>query len=266
MHISGIASCAGIWRDSLRSQTRRVRLGARYFRNRLCEATISLVCHHDSDETGTIWTLTTLTAFHMPKSPASSAEAAYLRAINHRRSVQLPLGPYEPVHQQLPNLFGCHLPPSPEVDDDHASDGQSTPDEAEQRENFLGRVQSYSKLMHAHTKYQLSSPSTNTLPSYTQTMHSFTLNQLNHHNDVPKSERASPQRGVSDRHVHLPLKACTELSKLSLSEVPAAPFNTPEPGVLSEAAAIDFRKTKRRSVTEPIPRDFSTKSRDFALR
>ena len=203
----------------------------------------------------------------MPHSPA---EAVYLRAINRRRSVQLPLGPYVPVHQKLPNLFGCQLPPSPEVDNDgdDASDGRSTPDGAEQHENFLGKVQSYSKLMHSHTKFQLSSPSINTLPSYTKTMHSFTLNQLNHHNDLSKSERSGPHRGVSDRQVPLPMQVCTELSELSMDEVPPAPFNTPEPSARNEAHEMDLRRTKGRSLTEPIPRDFAvgSKTRDFALR
>ncbi|KAK5137459.1 hypothetical protein LTR08_008437 [Meristemomyces frigidus] len=210
--------------------------------------------------------LTLQTAFHMLEAPATGAEAAYLLASNRRRTTQLPLGPYEAVHRKLPSLFSCQMSASPEGDDDGSQDGTS-PDENERQENFLDRVHSYSKLMHAHTKCQLGSPATGTLPSYTKAMHAFTLSQLNQHKDVSKSERSSPQLGASGRHIHLPVKVCMELSKLSLDEVPAAPSNTPEPGETRDMHGTHLRKMKRRSLTEPIPRDFvlASKCRGFAI-
>ena len=182
-------------------------------------------------------------------------------------SCQALLSHHKPVHQKLPSLLGCSRLAGSETDSDDGMSDVSTADEIEREENFLGRVQSYSKLMHAHTKSQLDSPATGTLPSYTKTMHAFTLNQLNHHGDLPKSKRSISQLGVGDRIVHLPLEACTQLSKLSLEEVPAAPVNTPEPMAAGETHCLDFRETKRRSMTEPIPRDFAmaSKSRDFGV-
>lgn len=116
--------------------------------------------------------------------------------------------------------------------------------------------------MHAHTKSQLESPSNGTLPSYTRTMHAFTLNQMKHHETAIKSATNSPQLGARNRHAMLPLKVCSELGKLSLDELPHNPSNTPVYG----HRINPVRMQKRRSVTEPMPRDFamSVQSRDFA--
>lgn len=96
-------------------------------------------------------------------------------------------------------------------------------------------------------------------------MHAFTLNQLNDERRISRSETNSPQ--IAAKQVLLPAKVCNELEKLSLDELPHGPVNTPEHGVrrASEVQGIDFRKLKRRSVTEPITRDFAmVKARDFA--
>ncbi|KAF2772834.1 hypothetical protein EJ03DRAFT_348359 [Teratosphaeria nubilosa] len=142
------------------------------------------------------------------------------------------------------------------------------------KENFLGRVQSYQKLIHAHTKSQMRSPASGTLPSYTRTMYVHTLNQLNVHKNSAISAMASADdgltRGVAGRHVMLPYKICTALDKLGRDEVPAGPSNSPEQtseGIAKLKESLQHRR--QRSLTEPVPRDFAmtsaVKTRDFGM-
>lgn len=203
----------------------------------------------------------------MLNSPPSGSEADNNLTPNRRRSIQVPVSPQDRVHRRLPSLFsGTVLGSSADTEDASSDDDDGSSEDMERRENFLGRVHSYSKLMHAHTKLQLASPSTGTLPSYTRTMRAFTLNQLHGHNvqQEAKSEAPSPQLGVDGRQLFLPFKICSELSKLGLDDVPRNPSNTPEIGS-KDTQRVDVRMQKRRSVTEPIPRDFaaSVKARDF---
>ena len=184
-----------------------------------------------------------------------------------RRSAQLSPTLHEPVHKRLPHLFAGGSEPANEAEhvnedgDDHSEETEEEPSPG-----FLGRVNSYSRLMHTHTKAQMKSP-TGTIPQYTRTMHAFTLNQLSHHHQKSKSETSSPHVGT--RHALLPSKLCLELSKLSLDELPHGPSNTPEgdhgkpdEGIIE---GIDFGKLRRRSLTEPSLRDFAVvKARDFA--
>ncbi|RMY39187.1 hypothetical protein D0866_02094 [Hortaea werneckii] len=173
--------------------------------------------------------------------------------------------------------------PETDSDDDYSDDeGEDSSDEiADRRRNFLGRVQSYSKAMHAHTTFQLGSLSRGTLPSYTKTMHAFTLNQLNHHfnEGTTKSASNSPERGPSKprgtmllgpggRTVMLTHKVWSDLSKLGLDEAPRGPSNSPvrrcsphfRPGV-------DTGHLRRRSLTDPVPRGYAVgvDMRDFAV-
>ncbi|RMY68352.1 hypothetical protein D0863_07180 [Hortaea werneckii] len=135
----------------------------------------------------------------MPYATAEIAQPVQWRREqqpNGRRSLHLSQS------QHLPTRFS-QLFSDPETDsDDNFSDDEEeeSSDEIEgRRRNFLGRVQSYSKAMHAHTTFQLGSLSRSTLPSYTKTMHAFTLNQLNHHfnEGTTKSASNSPERGTS---------------------------------------------------------------------
>ena len=133
---------------------------------------------------------------------------------------------------------------------------------------FLGRVESYRRLMHAHTKSQLTSPATGTLPAYTRTMHAFTQNQLHDHRRSSKSETSSPH--IGPKQVVLPSKVRTELTKLSLDELPHGPSNTPEKGVhdvkVEDLTSGEFPAGRRRSLTEPSAvRDFAVvKERELA--
>ncbi|EMC92771.1 hypothetical protein BAUCODRAFT_125747 [Baudoinia panamericana UAMH 10762] len=184
---------------------------------------------------------------------------------SRRRSTQLPPSQHDHVHRRLPRLFSGHIPGSNEDGGDESSDDGSQSEAIELRDNFLGRVHSYSKLMHNHTRLQLESPTGGTLPSYTKTMHAFTLNQLNHHRvtTTTKSLTASPWLGSESRQSALPSNVCLCLSKLSLGEVPRGPSNTPEHGLKS----FEGLMVNRRSVTEPAPRGFAVvvQTRDFAL-
>ena len=200
----------------------------------------------------------------MLNAPSTGAEADRCPSNleqNRRRSCQIPVGPHETVHRRLPHLFGGRVPGSSSNSSDDASDDEE--DLEDRRENFLGRVHSYSKLMHAHTSYQLSSLSTGTLPSYTKTMHAFTLNQLNHHRNVAhckatQSAKNSPQlstaslRGVAGQHVMLPSKVCTGLDKLTLDDAPHAPSNTPV-DAQRDVLGSNFRSCLL--YTSPSPRD-----------
>ncbi|KAK4547536.1 hypothetical protein LTR36_000493 [Oleoguttula mirabilis] len=199
----------------------------------------------------------------MIEAPSTGTQAEHTLPDLRRRSMQLTPGQHDKVHRRLPYLFIGSVPGSvvpDDAEDDGSDDEQDIAEEVERRENFLGRAQSYAKLMHAHTKYQLGSPATRTLPGYTRTMHAFTLDQLSHHRTTSVSERSSPQLGMGGRNLLLPSKICTELEKLSLDD-PPAPSNTSELG-----HGVELRRVKRRSMTEPLLRDFamSVDGRDFA--
>ena len=170
----------------------------------------------------------------------------------------------EYLYKRLPHLF-VEQEPSEAEDEDRGGDGEAG-DSEDSGPGFLGRVHSYNKLMHAHTKTQLDSLHTGTLPSYNKTMHAFTLNQLNQYRRLSKSETNSPRLAPKRSLLHS--KMCTELSRLNLEELPHGPSNTPEQGHyrLQNVHGIDFRRLRRRSLTEPsIARDFAkVKSRDVA--
>ncbi|KAK5125764.1 hypothetical protein LTR85_012040 [Meristemomyces frigidus] len=214
-------------------------------------------------------TLTARTALRMLETPIAGAQAEPTHPEDRRRrSMQLSPTPLDKVHQRLPYLFTGTVPGSvPDGDEDDGSDNgdEDTAEESERQENFLGRMQSYSKLMHAHTLFQIGSPGTRTLPGYTRTMHAFTLNQLSDHRRVSRSEVSSPQLGIGGRHMLLPLKVCTELNKLSLDD-PPAPSNTPKVGH-GNIHEMDRRSMRRNLVTQPLPRDCvaSVASRDFGI-
>jgi hypothetical protein len=142
------------------------------------------------------------------------------------------------AHRHIPHLFAGHIPSSrianeeldsegdDDVHHDQVTEGSPESGSPDNGSNFLGRVQSYSKLMHAHTKAQLE---IGTLPSYTKTMREHTLKQLDAHKQATGNTAShSPQLGLNGRHMMLPLKICTELTKLSLDEGVKGPSNTPE--------------------------------------
>lgn len=214
---------------------------------------------------------------HKLEGPTTGAQAEYKIPERQARSMQ-PRADDE-VYRRLPHLFTGAAPRSnPDVEGDGSdseetveydvSDGEETAEDVERRENSLGRVQSYSRKMAAHTRYsrkmaahtqyQLDSPGTRTLPGYTKTMYAFTLNQLGHHQTASRSEMSSPQLGVGGRQMLLPMRVCSGLSKLSLDE-PLAPVNTPEVGHSDvEVLGKESQVMRRRSLTEPlpVPRDF----------
>jgi len=193
-----------------------------------------------------------------------------------RRSTQLPLSPGVEIHRRLTLVFGGTIPGTDDQEDIESADEgeEATPDDNEETgSGFLGRVNSYSRLMHAHTRSQLRRPTTGTLPSYRKTMHAFTMNQLNHQRATSHSETSSPHTGAA---LSMP---AVELSKLTLDELPPGPSNTPAQGgrvmlkgVLggeNQFHGIDFRKLRRRSLTDPeVVRRKQTASdvsvRDFA--
>jgi len=237
-------------------------------------------------------------------SATAAVEAKSRRhsAAHYRRlSSQLPCSPYAhahaEVHRRLPQLFSetpsrraaaDHEQHGSEVDEE--SDGDA--DESHKRskeeqdiisrrasvpDNFLGRVSSYNRLMHAHTKSQLNAPRNGTLPSYRRTMHAFTLNQLNHHRTLGVGiTQSAPSTAVTSpvQAPAVPSKICTRLNRLNFDEIPHAPSNTPEQSTVrqpeDEDVDMDLPRgiLNRRSVTEPLPREHVTavKVRDFAGR
>lgn len=171
----------------------------------------------------------------------------------------------EPIPRRLPQVFSGSVPG--EEDDDRHNQESMDADPEEPPPGFLGRVESYRRLIHAHTKSQLASPATGTLPAYTRTMHAFTRNQLHDHRRSSKSETSSPH--IGPKHAVLPAKVRKELTKLSLDEVPHGPSNTPEKdlhGEKSEDLTKNEFPTRRRSLTETSAvRDFAVvKERELA--
>ena len=148
------------------------------------------------------------------------------------------------MHRRLHSVFGGTVPGEVGIDEQSPRSNEEDTDEGRSPSpGFLGRVHSYSRMMHAHTKSQLARPMISTLPSYQKTMHAFTLNQLKDHRRVSLSETNSPSV--------VPAKLNLDLSKMVLDEVPPAPGNTPE-GQRDESIVhgIDFRKLKRRSISD----------------
>lgn len=175
-----------------------------------------------------------------------------------RRSSLAPSTPHQPVHQRLPRLFSQKGIPGEDSSADESSENDEDPN------SFLGRVGSYSRLMHAHTKSQMGSPA-GTLPSYTKTMHAFTLNQMNDSRRASKSETNSPHTGM--RQATLPAKVWQELAKLDLDEAPRGPSNTPDVEKHELVRGNDLGKLRRRSLTAPsVARDFAVvRARDFVV-
>ena len=182
---------------------------------------------------------------------------------SRRRSTQMSPSLHEQVHRRLPQLFSDHTDNADDDDGKNETRESETEDEQEAGGGFLGRVTSYNRLMHAHTRNQMSA-STGTVPSYKKAMHAFTLNQFTHHQRISKSETSSPY--IGHKQAILPSKLHGELSRWSVDEMPHGPSNTPEHGHRGhDVQGIDFRKLKRRSITEPIARDHTAVSRrDFA--
>ncbi|KXT10901.1 hypothetical protein AC579_9859 [Pseudocercospora musae] len=134
---------------------------------------------------------------------------------------------------------------SDEVDDDAAPDEQK-------RCTWLGRVDSYSRLMHAHTMYQMEGK---TLPGYNKTLHAYTQNQLDLHRTAPKSVTSSPHLGA--RHGGLPSPICARLRQLTIDDAPIPPANSPSAEQRHAHRPPSTRGLKPRSATEPIPRRFA---------
>lgn len=195
-----------------------------------------------------------------------------------RRSTQIPPSPAKEMHRRLHSVFGGTIPREGDSPDSAKTDASEDEEQEDATSpGFLGRVHSYSRLMHAHTKSQLARPDVSTVPSYKKTMHAFTRNQLESHRRASctqrQSETSSPQlgRGAAGARLAVASKLHAELEKLVLDEVPPAPGNTPEIGGGGGAAGmggdvgsephrgeshfhgIDFRKLRlqRRSITDP---------------
>ena len=202
-------------------------------------------------------------ALHMLNPPADSVTllASSETDKERRRTPQISTVSEKQVHRQQPHLFSG----GPPALDSTREDDCENDDIEESGSGFLGRMTSYRRLMLAHTQNQMNSPSNGTLPSYSKTMHHFTLNQLKHQHQLSRSEASSPHIGT--KLSVMPSKMSKELSKLSLDEMPPRPSNTPENGHrIEDVEGIDFRKLKRRCVTAPtVARDFAAvRSRDFA--
>lgn len=196
-----------------------------------------------------------------PEAPADTIGLLIGAEANRERSRSARSSPRENMHRQLSPLrteqCDSSDPASP-PQDSHAEDAEPSAD-------FLGRVGSYNRLMAAHTKSQLDSPGTGTIPTYTKTMHAHTLHQLTDHRRLSKSEASSPHPIAGQ--AMLPGKISGELTTLASGAQP--PLNTPdqtarkvEPVLLG----IDFGKLRTRSLTTPYAaRDFAAvEATDFA--
>ena len=201
-----------------------------------------------------------------------------------RLSAQSYASSHDRVHKRFPLLFTEQIsrPNNPNQNEEDGEERDSPhglqayeAHHAESSAGFLGRVNSYNRLMHAHTKYQMDMPASGTLPSYSKTMRDFTLRQLDQHRLHSRSETSSPHTEVklavrlADRCPVNPAKMIHELGELRLEELPSTPVKSPESTIARkqrDLLGIDFRKLKRRSITEPyVARDSTTvKYRDFA--
>lgn len=163
---------------------------------------------------------------------------------DRRAGSQLSVSSRDSASARLRQIFSNLVPDVTEEQENHG-DGR--------RDSLLLRVHGYSRVMHAHTKWQMDFFSINSIPSYQRTMHAFTLNQFNHHRNSSstKSETSSPH--IEAQQAMLPSLVCADPT---IDGAPAPPCNSPSPEHCEQRVARSGCKPPRRD-NEPVPRDFA---------
>lgn len=133
-------------------------------------------------------------------------------------------------------------------------DSCDEPEEDEQQSggSLFGRVHSYSRLMHAHTKVQIESNKRNDIAMAAKLNNSRAVSRT-------RSETSSPHIGA--KQAILPSPVCAELQQLTIDEAPVPPCPPPENGHRQEPPIAVKRGMKQRSTTQPIPRDFAVSAK-----
>lgn len=227
----------------------------------------------------------------MPSAPSATAFSAQSHKPQDPQQNTSHTPKRRSLHTHLSHLFSP-ADPSPEEDEQIPPPETGAPTANCRHSNFLRRAHDYAHTMHTHTRLQLGAPATDTLPSYTKTMHAFTLNQLDHTFDDDRRGRtttatrsamqgphflgaatAKPRETVAmareSRAATLPHKVCADLSNLSLDETLTKPADSS--GRHGEVPAevvlgIDMSKLRKPSLTDPIPRDYAVGAQQGGLR
>ncbi|EME88620.1 uncharacterized protein MYCFIDRAFT_79974 [Pseudocercospora fijiensis CIRAD86] len=133
-------------------------------------------------------------------------------------------------------------------------EGDEAREDEQKRSMWLGRVNSYNRMMHAHTMYQMEGK---TMPGYKKTLHAFASpqNQEDVHGTASKSETSSPHLGA--RRGVWPSPVSAQLSQLTIDDAPIPPANSPSPEQQHVHRPPSIRGLKPRRATEPVPRDFA---------
>ncbi|KAF2167977.1 hypothetical protein M409DRAFT_53914 [Zasmidium cellare ATCC 36951] len=124
---------------------------------------------------------------------------------------------------------------------------------AQRRGSLVGRVQSYSRIMHSYTMLQMQSSPGTTLPGYQKAMYEFTQRQMKGQRSPYKARSETSSPHIAAQQAVLPCHVGAGLAQLSLDDAPPPPCSTPEQSLPSRRQ----RGVKPRSTTEPIPRDFA---------
>lgn len=156
-----------------------------------------------------------------------------------------------------PHTRQIFLPLVPDISDSEDDDDLST---AQRRGSLIGRVQSYSRIMHSYTMLQMqSSPNWFTLPGYQKAMYEFTQSQMKRQRNASKarSETSSPHMMAQQAVTPSPVGA--GLPQMSLDEPPPPPCPSPSPENhrTSLPKSSRLKGLRQRSTTKPIPRDFA---------
>lgn len=186
------------------------------------------------------------------RSDSSSSDSEMLKKCS-ARSFQLVVSSHNRTSSRLRQIFS-DVEPGIILDDN--VQGEQNPDSEQRAAMWAERVDSYSKLMFQHTRWQMYGKS---LQGYQKTLHAYTQNQLDTcmRTAISKREISSPHLGA--RHPVLPSPVCAQLGQLTIDEAPIPPANSPSPEHQRPQRTRMKSRNKTRSATEAraVPRHFA---------
>ncbi|GIZ37641.1 hypothetical protein CKM354_000108300 [Cercospora kikuchii] len=112
-------------------------------------------------------------------------------------------------------------------------------------------IDEYRRIMHAYMQSQLNR---GTIPGYQRIMHAHTMVQLEAMKTA-RSEAGSPVLAQAGAILPSPIKA--HRSQTTIDNAPIPPNNSPAPGSQSAFRTPNGMRTRQRSLTDPMPRDFA---------
>jgi hypothetical protein len=186
------------------------------------------------------------------RSPRTFEDAAFRSG----DGFQLAVSSRDKTTGRLRNLFSNIAPDEGEEEHEHCESEREALTGEESRKSKLTGISSYSRLMRAHTQWQMES---STVPNYPKTMHVFTLNQLHTQSNMSKSETSSPH--LRAQQALLPSPDWAGLDRLKIDDAPIPPTTSPSHERAPPPAKHHGGGMRARSTTQPAARDFAVSRR-----